>query len=106
AFVKRCAVIAKKDKKVFLFPMDQAADATSTGPVAPGADFVRKLSFEEGSKVRIDSAPANLSYDSEEQVIRWKIPAEQPRGSEVSVIFHITDPNGEESFHIEKIVIP
>lgn len=106
AYVKRCAFVDRKNKKVALFAIDKSADAVASGPIAPGADFRRKLEFAKGTKASIDSGPKGLLYDADKQEIRWSIPADQKRGTEVSIIFLLVDADGNESFHIEKIVIP
>ena len=105
AYVKRCAIVDEKNNSVILFRLDTVA-ATTVGQIAPGSLFVRKLNLADGTKVEIDSAPEGLSYDAKSSEIRWQIPNEQARAAEVSVILLLTDDQGNQSYHVEKIAIP
>lgn len=105
AYVKRIAIVGGKDNSVTIFRMPDASAKVSS-EITEGSSFSRTLTFAEGTKAAIDSAPEGVVYDSKSGQIRWEIPKDQPRGVEVSVIFLLTDAAGKESYHIEKIVIP
>ncbi|MES2657261.1 MAG: trypsin-like peptidase domain-containing protein [Verrucomicrobiota bacterium] len=105
AYVKRIAILGGKDHSITVFRMPDASAKVSS-EITAGSSFSRTLTFAEGTKALIDSAPEGVVYDSKSGQIRWEIPKEQPRGVEVSVIFLLTDSTGKETYHIEKIVIP
>lgn len=105
AYVKRIAIVGGKDSSVTIFRMPDASAKVSS-EIATGSSFSRTLTFAEGTKAVIDSAPEGVVYDGKSGQIRWEIPKDQPRGVEVSVIFLLTDSTGKESYHVEKIVIP
>lgn len=56
--------------------------------------------------VSIDSSLEGINYGESKQLISREIPEGQSKGTEVSVIFLLENAEGDESFHIEKIVIP
>jgi tetratricopeptide (TPR) repeat protein len=105
AYVKRIAIVGGESKSVTLLPLPEAG-AKVASEITAGSSFERTLTFAEGTKAVIDSAPEGVTYDGTSGRIRWEIPASQPRGVEVSVIFLLTDASGKESYHIEKIAIP
>jgi hypothetical protein len=103
--VKRIAIVGGEANSVTLLRLPDAG-AEVASEIAGGKTFERTLTFAEGTKAVIDSAPEGVTYDEKSGRIRWEIPASQPRGVEVSVIFLLTDAAGKESYHIEKIAIP
>ncbi len=105
AYVKRCAIVDEKENTVMLLSLDTVAPA-AVGKIAPGELFVRELVFADGTKVAIDNAPDGLSYDQESAEIRWLIPSDHARGKEVNIILLLTDGEGAQSYHVEKIFIP
>jgi hypothetical protein len=105
AYVKRIAIVGGKDNTITIFRMPDASAGVAS-EITEGSFFSRTLTFAEGTKAVIDSAPEGVVYNSKSGQIRWEIPKSQPRGVEVSVIFLITDAAGKESYHIEKIAIP
>jgi tetratricopeptide (TPR) repeat protein len=104
AYVKRCAIVNKDKKSVTVFSFD-VVTAAAPGIPTPGKLFTRKLNFGENVTAKLEEGPKDLTFDEQSNEIRWEIPADQGRGSEISAIFLLTKDSGEQSYHVEKIMV-
>lgn len=106
AYAKRAALVDKDKKQIVVLNLEIKADSSVVQKVVPGALISRKLDFPEGTIVRLETGPEGSTYDSRSNTINWKIPSNQRRETEESIILHITSPTGEESYHVEKFYVP